>query len=129
MGYRLAADSMMIAHLLYIVFVVVGGLFAFRARWILWLHVPAVAWAIYVQYIGRLCPLTTWENQLRGLAGGAGYEGGFVDHYLFPVIYPPDMPAGLNLVLGTAVILINGVVYAKLIAHMRRSNAHMLAPP
>ena len=123
MGYRLAADSMMIAHLLYIVFVIVGGLIAFRARWILWLHVPAVAWAIYVQYIGRICPLTTWEKQFRGLAGEAGYEGGFVEHYLVPIIYPPDMPVAMHLVLGTAVILINGVVYARLIAHARRTHA------
>ena len=92
MGYRLAADAMMVAHLLYIIFVVVGGLVALRVRWVLWLHVPAVAWAIYVQYFGRLCPLTNWEKGLRERAGDAGYEGGFIDHYLMPLIYPPDMP-------------------------------------
>ena len=123
MGYRLAADSMMVAHLLYIAFVIVGGLLAFRARWILWLHVPAVAWAIYVQYIGRVCPLTTWENQLRGLAGGAGYEGGFIDHYLIPIIYPPGITSGVHLVLGTLVIVFNAGVYSRLITHARRSRA------
>lgn len=119
MGYRLAADAMMIAHLLYIVFVVVGGLAALRARWVLMLHVPAVAWAIYVQFVGRVCPLTTWENGLRGLAGDAGYEGGFIDHYLMPVIYPPDAPVAMHLVLGTAVILINAALYGRLIALAR----------
>ncbi len=121
MGYRLASDAMMIAHLLYIIFVVVGGLAAFRARWVLWLHVPAVSWAIYVQYWGRLCPLTTWEQELRNRAGEAGYEEGFVDHYLMPLIYPGDIPAAMHLVLGTAVILINALIYGRLIAVARRS--------
>ncbi|MDE0062550.1 MAG: DUF2784 domain-containing protein [Gammaproteobacteria bacterium] len=121
MGYRLAADTMMVAHLLYIVFVVVGGLIAFRARWILWLHIPAVAWAIYVQYIGRVCPLTTWEKEFRDLAGDAGYDGGFIDHYIIPIIYPPDMTIAMHLVLGTLVILVNGGVYAALIAQARRA--------
>lgn len=120
MGYRLAADAMMVAHLLYIVFVVVGGLIALRARWILWLHVPAVAWAIYVQFIGHLCPLTNWENSLRGLAGEAGYEGGFIDHYLVPLIYPPAMPVAMHLVLGTVVVVVNAAVYGWLVALARR---------
>jgi len=121
MGYRLAADAMLVAHLLYIIFVVVGGLIALRARWVLWLHVPAVAWAIYVQFVGRICPLTGWENALREGAGQAGYEGGFIDHYLMPVIYPADMPVGLNYVLGSLVILVNAAVYGWLIARRRRS--------
>ena len=123
MGYRLAADSMMVAHLLYIIFVVVGGLLAFRARWILWLHVPAVLWAIYVQCIGRLCPLTTWENRLRGLAGESGYEGGFIEHYLVPIIYPPGMPGALHFLLGAAVVVINAAVYGGLITRARRRRA------
>ena len=120
MGYRLAADTMMATHLLYIVFVVVGGLVAFRARWVLWLHVPAVVWAIYVQFIGRVCPLTAWEKRFRELAGDAGYEGGFMEHYIVPVIYPQEMTVALHLVLGTLVILINGAVYAALFARVRR---------
>ena len=121
MGYRLAADGMMIAHLLYIIFVVVGGLLVVRARWLLWLHVPAVAWAIYVQFVGRACPLTSWEKGLRDLAGESGYDGGFIDHYLMPVIYPDDMPVAMNMVLGTAVVLVNAAVYAKLLAGARKA--------
>ncbi len=126
MGYRLAADSMIVAHFAYIVFVVVGGLIAFRARWVLWLHVPAVAWAIYVQYLGRLCPLTAWENRFRDLAGDAGYQGGFIEHYLIPIVYPPGISMEWHLVLGTAVVLINGAVYAGLIAQAR--NTRRLRP-
>ena len=120
MGYRLAADAMMIAHLLYIIFVVVGGLLALRARWVLWLHVPAVAWAIVVQYFGRLCPLTTWEQELRAGAGAAGYQGSFIDHYLVPLIYPSDMPAAMPLVLGSVVLVINVTIYGWLITVARR---------
>ena len=123
MGFRLAADTMVTVHLLYIVFVVVGGFIAFRARWILWLHGPAVVWAIYVQYIGRICPLTIWEQEFRDLAGDAGYEGGFIDHYIVPIVYPPDMPVAMHLVLGTLVVLINGGVYLALIVRSRRARA------
>ncbi len=115
MVYRLAADAMMTAHFMYIVFVVVGGFVALRLRWMPWLHVPAVAWAVYVQFAGRFCPLTVWEQRLRGLAGEAGYQGGFIDHYLMPVIYPADMTVGTHLVLGAAVIVINAVAYGWLI--------------
>ncbi len=125
MGYRLAADTMLTAHLLYIVFVVAGGLIALRARWILWLHVPAVLWAIYVQYFGQMCPLTAWENGFRTLAGEAGYEGGFIEHYLVPIIYPPGLTLPIHLVLGTAVVLVNAAVYAWILLRARAARQRL----
>ena len=111
---------MMTAHLLYIVFVVVGGFMALRWRSILWLHVPAVVWAVYVQFFGRICPLTVWEQRLRGLAGEAGYDGGFIDNYLMPIIYPADLSVGLHWVLGSLVIAVNAAAYGWVFATRRR---------
>ncbi len=116
MTFRIAADAMMTAHLLYIVFVLVGGFVAIRWRWILWLHMPAAAWAIYVQFFGQICPLTIWEQRLRDLAGQAGYAGGFIDYYLMPIIYPANLTMGVHWVLGTTVLLVNAAAYRRVFA-------------
>lgn len=88
MIYRVLADAVVIIHLTYIAFVVVGAILAWRWRWLLWLHVPAVAWAIAIVTFHRNCFLTPLEKDLRHRAGAAGYPGGFVDHYLTGIIYP-----------------------------------------
>ena len=123
MIFRLAADAMMAAHFLYIVFVVVGGFIAIRWRWIYWLHVPAVVWAVYVQFLGRICPLTVWEQQLRGLAGADGYTGGFIDHYLMPIIYPANLTLEMRWVFGTIVLVVNAAAYACAFAARHRAFA------
>ncbi|MCA3025791.1 MAG: DUF2784 domain-containing protein, partial [Rhodocyclaceae bacterium] len=75
MFYRLAADAVLIVHLLFIVFVVLGALLAWRWRLMPWLHLPAVAWGIWIEATGNICPLTPLENGLRRAAGDAGYAG------------------------------------------------------
>ena len=85
---RFAADAVLVGHLLFIAFVLLGALLALRWRWMAWLHVPALAWAVFVEVTGRVCPLTPLENALRIRAGEAGYAGGFVEHYLLGIVYP-----------------------------------------
>jgi hypothetical protein len=87
-GYRLLADAVMVLHLAFIVFVVVGGLLAWRWPRLLWVHGPVLLYAAAIVTIGFTCPLTPLERYLRRLAGTAGYDGGFVDHYIEGVIYP-----------------------------------------
>ena len=91
MLYRLAADAVLLLHLGFIVFVLLGGLLALRWRRAPLLHLPAVVWGVYIELSGGLCPLTPLENRLRVLAGQAGFEGGFIEHYLLPLIYPASM--------------------------------------
>jgi Protein of Unknown function (DUF2784) len=55
---------------------------------VLWLHLPAAAWALVIVAVGVECPLTPLKKHLRHLAGQRGYSGGFLDYYLTGVIYP-----------------------------------------
>ncbi|QMV64854.1 uncharacterized protein DUF2784 [Ectopseudomonas oleovorans] len=115
MGWRLAADALVVIHLGFILFVLFGGLLLLRWPRLLWLHLPAVVWGATVEFFHLLCPLTPWENQLRRAAGDAGYEGGFIEHYLIPLIYPAGLTPQIQLWLGGVVVLINVTVYACLL--------------
>ena len=111
MAYRLLADATVALHAAFIVFVVVGGLLVWRdARWAL-LHLPAVAWVAWLEFTGAICPLTPLENALRARAGGEGYAGGFIDHYLVPVIYPAGLTTGIQVALGAALVVGNAWLY------------------
>jgi hypothetical protein len=112
MTYRLLADATVAIHLAFIVFVVLGGLVALRKPVVAWLHVPAVAWVVWLELTGAICPLTPLENMLRARAGEAGYQGGFIDHYLMAVIYPAGLTPQVQVGLGIAVLALNLAVYA-----------------
>ena len=111
MIYHLAADFFLVFHFLFIVFVLFGGLFALRFRWAPAIHIPAAAWGAFVEITGRLCPLTTIEVWLRRAAGDAGYSESFIEHYLYPVIYPAGLTRDLQLGLAGMVILLNAAIY------------------
>jgi hypothetical protein len=111
MAYRLLADATVALHAAFIVFVVAGGLLVSRnARWAL-LHLPAVAWVAWLEFTGAICPLTPLENALRARAGDEGYAGGFIDHYLVPVIYPAGLTPGIQVALGAALVVGNAWLY------------------
>ena len=111
MAYRALADAVVLFHLLFVAFAVGGGLIAFRWRWMPLVHLPAVAWAGWVEFTGRICPLTPLENHLRAAGGAAGYEGGFVEHYLLPMLYPADLTRELQWTLGAGLLAFNVAVY------------------
>lgn len=123
MLYRLTADAVLILHLGFIVFVLLGGLLVARKRGVLLLHVPAMAWGIFVELSGHLCPLTHWENQLRRLAGGSGYETSFVEQYLLPLIYPAWLSVPVQYLLAAVVMLANLLIYGWLVSRWRRKAA------
>lgn len=114
MGTRLAADAVLVVHFIFIVFAVAGATLVLRWPWVAWLHLPSVAWAVVVEWMGWICPLTPLENILREAAGQRGYEGGFLEHYLWPLIYPAGLSRGVQFALGGAVLLINVAAYAAL---------------
>jgi hypothetical protein len=116
---RALADVVVCAHLAFIVFVVLGGLLALRWRWVPLLHLPAVAWGVYIELSGGICPLTPLENDLRRAAGAPGYAGGFVEHYVVPVVYPAALSESLQLVLAGFVVAANVVVYAFVLCRNR----------
>ena len=125
MGYRLLADGVLLLHLAFIVFVLLGALAVARRPWLAWLHLPAVAWAVTVEVNGWLCPLTPLEVRLRILAGEAGYDGGFVERYLLPLVYPPGLTPTVQAVLGLGVLGLNVALYGRLLwrASRKRDDA------
>jgi hypothetical protein len=111
MSYRLLADAVLLLHLGFILFVVFGALLLHRFPRLVWLHLPAVAWGAYAEISGTICPLTPLENRLRELGGQAGYAGSFIEHYLWPLIYPGNLTRELQIGLGLGVLLVNLIAY------------------
>ena len=120
MIYKLLADLVFLLHLAFVLFVVVGALAVLRQPKMAWLHLPAVAWGAAIEFGGWICPLTPWEQSLRELAGQEGYTGGFVEHYLLPIVYPAGLTRDIQIVLGLLVLLINGVAYFLILRRLRR---------
>ena len=112
MIHRVLADLVVVLHFAFMVFVIVGGLLALLWRWAPFVHLPAASWGVFVEVSGRVCPLTPLENSLRQAAGASGYSGGFIEHYLIPVIYPAALSPSVQLLLAALVVLINALVYA-----------------
>jgi hypothetical protein len=118
------ADFVVLIHLGFIVFVVFGGLLALRWPRSAWLHVPAVAWGVYIEISGGICPLTPLENVLREAAGARTYQGSFVEHYLVPIIYPPALTRDMQFVLAGGAVGVNAAAYALVWLRARRPKDH-----
>ena len=85
------ADAVVVLHLAFIVFEVAGGILVLRWRRLAWIHLPAAAWAVLIEFAGWICPLTPLENWLRARVGDATYTTTFVERYLIPVMYPSGL--------------------------------------
>ena len=123
MVYRLSADAVLLLHLSFILFVLLGGALALRWRWMPVIHLPAAAWGFFVELSGRVCPLTYLENHFRVAAGQSGYMDSFVEHYLLDVVYPSGLTRDIQFVLAAAVLVVNGAIYAWLLLRRRRRAA------
>ena len=110
MIFKVLADIAVVVHLGFVAFAVLGGLTVLRWPWMVWLHLPALAWAVAIETFGWICPLTHLENALRIRSGEAAYEQGFVDRYLIPVLYPEALPV-LRWPLVAALLAINVAAY------------------
>lgn len=111
MSYHLLASATALFHFAFILFVIFGGLLALRWPRVMWIHLPAAAWGVLIEFFGWWCPLTRWENHFLREAGRAGYDGGFVAHYIMPVIYPSGLTRGLEIAIGVFVLALNAVIY------------------
>ncbi|MEX2467163.1 MAG: DUF2784 domain-containing protein [Gemmatimonadota bacterium] len=112
MPYALLADLVLVGHLTFLAFVIFGGLLVLRWPRAALFHIPVLAWGAWIEFSGGICPLTPLENRLRRLAGDSGFETGFIEHYLVPVIYPPGLTHAMQIGMGVALLLGNAVVYA-----------------
>lgn len=120
---RFAADAVLLLHLGFILFAIFGGLLALWKPRATWLHLPALAWAVWVIGAHRICPLTYLENRLRTAAGQAGYDGGFIEHYLVPLIYPPGLTVQAQTLIALGFAAWSLAVYAVVVLRWRRQRA------
>ena len=121
---RIAADAVLILHLGFIVFALLGAALALRWRWLPLVHLPAAAWGVFIELTGRVCPLTYLENHFRLRAGQAGYSESFVEHYLLAVIYPAGLTREIQFVLAGVVLVVNAALYTWLLLHGRSAAQH-----
>ena len=117
----LLADAVLVFHGLFIAWAALGALAVWRLPRLIWLHLPALAWAVWIETSGRICPLTPLENSLRRAAGEAGYSGGFIEHYLGRIIYPAGLTREAQWTVAVALLVFNAVVYGLIVARARRS--------
>lgn len=119
MIYRGLADLVLVVHLAFVAFVVLGGFLVLRYPRLAWIHIPAAIWGVLIEFAGWVCPLTPLENSFRARGGEAGYGGGFIEHYLIAALYPAGLTREVQLVIGTIVLALNLAVYALVIARLR----------
>ena len=118
----LAADLVVLFHLGFILFVVTGGFLVLRWGKVAWLHIPCVLWGAWIEITGWVCPLTPLENGLRIAAGSARYSGGFVEHYIIPLVYPAELTRRTQLALGVGVIALNLCIYGLVVLRQSGRN-------
>ncbi len=110
-AFRVGADLVLLAHFAFAATAVFGGFGVLAAGWWVWIHAPTVIWSSAINLMSWTCPLTPLEKRLRIAGGGASYQGGFIHHYMGPLVYPRGMPRKLELTAGVSVLLWNAIVY------------------
>jgi len=118
--YALLADGVVVLHLLFILFVVSGGFLALKWFKLVYLHIPTVVWGVYIEFSGKICPLTPLENWFRLKSGQMGYDGDFIERYVIPVIYPVNLTRDMQVTLGVIALLINVLAYSLLVYQMKK---------
>jgi hypothetical protein len=116
---RALADLVLVVHLGFVLFVVLGGLLVLRWPRVAFLHVPAAIWGVLIEYSGWICPLTPLENAFRRSGGAAEYSGSFIQHYIQPMLYPAGLTRGTQVVLGSIALVVNLAAYGAAIARKR----------
>ncbi len=128
MPYRFLTDALILFHFTFVGFVIFGGLLVLRWRRAALVHLPAAAWGVFIEWSGLLCPLTPLENFFRERAGLETYQGGFVNHYVMPILYPDGLTRDTQFALGAMILLINVSVYAIAFTRWRRQPGETLGP-
>ena len=107
MVYHSLSNLVLIVHLAFVLFVVLGGILVLKWRSLAWVHAPAFLWAALIEFAGWVCPLTPLENWLRVKGGAQPYRITFIEHYLLPLLYPATLTRNLQIFLGLLVLSIN----------------------
>ncbi len=122
MVHMILADTILILHLIFIVFVIVGGFMVVRWHKLIWLHIPIMLWGVIVEWGNFICPLTPLENYFRNLAGMSTYNHGFIEEYIYPLIYLENLTRALQIKIGILVIIINIIAYTIVVSKRIKRN-------
>ena len=128
MVWRALADLLVVVHLAFVGFVIFGGFLAWKWPQVVLAHLPALAWGFWVELSGQICPLTALEKHLRHLAGEAGYHGGFLHHYVLPILYPPGLERPDQWLLAAVLLAINAVAYRQVLAQRKKRKSAVARP-
>ena len=104
-------ELVVVIHFAFIVWVVAGGFLAIKWAWLALLHLPALVWAVLLEWNGWICPLTPLEKELRAERGLPVYDAGFIENYFLPVIYPEGLTREMQVMLAVALVLVNAIAY------------------
>ena len=118
--YELAADLTLIVHFAFIIFVVFGALLFFVSTKIIYVHVPALIWGIYIELTHSVCPLTYLENWFLQKTNLTTYSEGFIQNYLVPIVYPTNLTDDLQTYLAIVLIVLNVIVYGLIISKLKK---------
>ena len=119
--YEIAANLILIVHLIFILFVVFGALLFFASTKIIFIHIPALIWGSYIELTNSICPLTYLENWFLHKANLTTYSEGFIQNYLVPIVYPVNLTKDIQIYLGIALIVINIIIYAFIFNKLKKN--------
>ncbi|HVT44967.1 MAG TPA: DUF2784 domain-containing protein [Thermoanaerobaculia bacterium] len=120
---RVLANIVVLTHFGFVLFVVFGGLLLFRWKRLVWAHLPAAVWGALIEIFGWVCPLTPLEIWLRTRAGISRYDEGFLEHYVFALLYPEGLTRTMQFALAAFVVVINVLVYWMAFRRQNHSSA------
>ena len=120
--YEFLANLTLVIHLIFILFVVFGGLFFFIFSKSVYIHLPALIWGIYIELTGSICPLTHLENWFLNKGELSTYSSSFIQNYLLPIIYPQYLTSKIQIYLGIGLIIINFLIYGLILFKYKKNN-------
>ena len=118
--YELFANLTLIAHLIFILFVIFGGLLFFVFSKIIYIHLPALLWGIYIELTNSVCPLTYLENWFLYEGELSTYSNDFINNYILPIIYPEGLTNEIQINLVILLIIINALIYGLIYKDLKR---------
>ena len=118
--YEFAANLTLTVHFAFIIFVVFGALLYFVSTKIIYAHIQALIWGIYIELTHSVCPLTYLENWFLQKANLITYSEGFIQNYLLPIVYPKNLTEDLQTYLAIVLIVANMIMYAFIISKSKK---------
>ena len=117
--FEIFATLALLLHFSFILFVIFGAILILKFKKIIYVHIPAVTWGVYIELSHSTCPLTHLENFFLKKAGKDQYSVDFIENYIFKIIYPPALNYEIQTYLGVILIFVNLLIYYYIVKKIR----------